>query len=99
MITHVEVADAWASDERRHDAGARSAGPARHLARRLVADTAYGSGDNAVAAERMGTEVVSPVKGPPVQVEEEPETVTRTDFEVKADEVLLTPIVYPHPRS
>ena len=51
----------------------------------LVADTAYGSGDNAVAAERRGTELVSPVKGPPVEVEPEPETVTRTDFQVRAD--------------
>ena len=50
----------------------------------LVADTAYGSGDNAVAAERLGTEWVSPVKGPPVDVEERPATVTKADFRVDA---------------
>ena len=31
--------------------------------RELVADTAYGSADNALNAERMGTELVSPVAG------------------------------------
>ena len=50
----------------------------------LVADTAFGSGDNAINAERLGTELVSPVKGPQVDVEERPDTVTEADFLVDA---------------
>ena len=85
LITHVEVTDACASDEHATMPVLEALDRRGHRPDELVADTAYGSGDNAVAAERMGTEVVSPVKGPPVEVEEEPETVTRTHFEVKAD--------------
>ncbi len=50
----------------------------------LVADTAFGSGDNAVNAERLGTELVRPVKGPQGDVEERPDTVTKADFLVEA---------------
>ena len=36
----------------------------------LVADTTYGSGSNAVDAERMGTELLSPVGGKSVEPED-----------------------------
>ena len=85
LITHVEVTDACASDEHATMPVLEALAQRGQRPDELVADTAYGSGDNAVAAERLGTELVSPVKGPPVEVEAEPETVTRTDFQVQAD--------------
>ena len=85
LITHVEVTDACASDEHATMPVLEALAERGQRPDELVADTAYGSGDNAVAAERRGTELVSPVKGPPVEVEEEPETVTRADFQVQAD--------------
>ena len=45
------------------------------------------SGENAVAAERMGTELVCPVKGPTVEVEDvapEDRPLTAADFDVDA---------------
>ena len=84
VITHVEVTEACAGD-----------GPATvpilqglvergQLPQELVADTAYGSAENAVDAERLGTELVSPVSGPAVAVEaEDPERpLTSADFHV-----------------
>ena len=85
LITHVEVTDACASDEHATMPVLEALAQRGQRPDELVADTAYGSGDNAVAAERRGTELVSPVKGPPVEVEPEPETVTRADFQVRAD--------------
>ena len=55
--------------------------------RELVADTAYGSADNALNAERMGTELVSPVAGSAQVVEEvapESRPLTGADFHVDA---------------
>ena len=51
----------------------------------MVADTVFGSGDNAVQAKRLGTELVSPVKGPTMEVEDvapERRALTATDFAV-----------------
>ena len=87
LITHVEVTDACASDAQvtmpvLEDLADRGQQP-----QELVADTAYGSAENAVDAERLGTELVSPVSGSPVPVEEvEPEDrpLTGADFEVDA---------------
>ena len=84
LITHVEVTDACASDTE------ATVPTLEALARRdlqpeeLVADTTYGSADNAVEAARQGTELVSPVSGPAPAAEEEPAaaTLTAADFDV-----------------
>jgi hypothetical protein len=83
IITQVEVTDACASD------GAATLGLLAALAERgqqpqeLVADTAYGSADNALEAQRQGTELVSPASGSGTAV---PETAglapTAADFAV-----------------
>ena len=84
MITHVAVTDACASDEHATMPVLEALEERGQRPDELVADTAFGSGDNAINAERLGTELVSPVKGPQVDVEERPETVTRADFLVDA---------------
>ena len=84
MITHVEVTDACASDEHATMPVLEALQERGQRPDELIADTAFGSGDNAVNAERLGTELVSPVKGPQVDVEERPETPTKADFLVKA---------------
>ena len=84
MITHVAVTDACASDEHATMPVLEALDERGQRPDELVADTAFGSGDNAVAAERLGTELVSPVKGPQVDVEERPDTVTEADFLVDA---------------
>ena len=84
MITHVAVTDACASDEHATMPVLEALEGRGQRPDELVADTAFGSGDNALHAERLGTELVSPVKGPQVDVEERPETVTEADFLVDA---------------
>ena len=84
VITHVEVTDACASDEHATMPVLEALDERGQRPEELVADTAFGSGANAVDAERLGTELVSPVKGPPVEVEERPETVREADFVVNA---------------
>ena len=84
MITHVAVTDACASDEHATMPVLEALEERGQRPDELVADTAFGSGDNAIHAERLGTELVSPVKGPQVEVEERPDTVTEADFLVEA---------------
>jgi len=51
----------------------------------LVADTAYGSGSNAVEAEKLGTELISPVGGSVMKEEdltEEDRPLTAADFSI-----------------
>jgi hypothetical protein len=84
MITHVAVTDACASDEHATMAVLEALEERGQRPDELVADTAFGSGDHALNAERLGTELVSPVKGPQVDVEERPDTVTKADFLVEA---------------
>ena len=84
MITHVAVTDACASDEHATMPVLEALEERGQRPDELVADTAFGSGDNAIHAERLGTELVSPVKGPQVDVEVRPDTVTEADFLVEA---------------
>lgn len=84
VITHVDLTPACASDAQAtrpilEDLAERDQQP-----QELVADTAYGSAEKAVDAERLGTELVSPVSGPAVAVDAEaPERpLTRADFHV-----------------
>lgn len=97
VITHVAVSQACGQD-------AQAAIPALEaLAQRgqqpeeLVADTAYGSADNALQAERMGTELVSPVAGsapwPEPQAAAVSRPLTAADFVVAA--ALVDPAVCP----
>ena len=85
VITYVEVRDACASDAQA-TVPTLEALAARDLQpEELVADTAYGSGDNAVEAERLGTELISPVSGSGGAVEEEASAdrpLTPADFHV-----------------
>ena len=85
VITHVEVTDACGSDVQA-TLPTLEALAARDLQpEELVADTTYGSGDNAVEAERMGTELISPVSGSAGAVEEEAaadRVLTSADFQV-----------------
>ncbi len=83
-ITHVAVTAACASDEHATMPVLEALEERGQRPDELVADTAFGSGDHAIHAERLGTELVSPVKGPQVDVEERPETVTEADFLVEA---------------
>ena len=84
MITHVAVTDACVSDEHATMPVLEALEERGQRPDELVADTAFGSGDNAVNAERLGTELVSPVKGPQMAVDQRPDTVTEADFLVDA---------------
>ena len=88
VITHVAVTDACASDEHATLATLQALADRGQQPEEMVADTAFGSGNNAVQAERMGTELISPVKGPKVQVENvapEKRPLTAADFVVDAN--------------
>lgn len=96
VITYVEVTDACVSD-------AQATMPTLEVLtgrdlqpEELVADTTYGSGHNAVDAERLGTELISPVSGSARAVEETASAdraLTRADFHV--DPRLEEPAVCP----
>lgn len=85
MITHVEVTNACASDAQATLPVLQSLVDRDQQPEQLIADTIYGSGENAVAAERLGTELVSPVAGSKVEIEDASSTVrqlTPADFNV-----------------
>lgn len=84
LITHVEVTDACASDAHATIPVLQALADRGQQPNELVADTTYGSGENAVAAQRTGTELISPVGGP-TMVEEVPapdSPLTLADFDV-----------------
>ena len=84
IITHVEVTDSCVSDAQATVPTLEALEARQLLPEELVADTTYGSGDNAVAAARRGCEWISPVGGPAV-VEEEASAdrlLTAADFEI-----------------
>lgn len=96
VITQVAVTDACASDEHATMPMLEALMERGQEPEEMVADTAFGSGDNAVEAERMGTELISPVKGPKVEVKDvapEKRPVTAADFHVDAN--LEDPAVCP----
>jgi hypothetical protein len=70
MITHVEVTDSCGSDADATLAMLDVLEERGLQPEELVADTTYGSGNNAVDAECMGTELVSPVGGKSVAVDD-----------------------------
>jgi len=85
LITHVELTESCKSDTDAtlamiEELQARGQQPAE-----LIADTSYGSGANAIEAECLGTELVSPVGGGRVESEASGAvagTLTAADFDV-----------------
>jgi hypothetical protein len=71
IITHVEVTDASASDVQATLPVLEALTARGQPLEEMVADTTYGSAENAVDAQRLGVELVSPVAGSPVPIEEE----------------------------
>ena len=87
VITHVEVTEACARDGQATMPILQNLTERDQQPQELVADTAYGSAENAVDAERLGTELVSPVSGRAVAVDAEgPEEqpLTSADFHIDA---------------
>lgn len=86
MITHVEVTDSCGSDAHATVPTLESLADRDIQPEELIADTAYGSGSNAVEAERMGTELISPVGGSAAEVDspEEDGHLTPADFKIDA---------------
>ena len=95
IITHVEVTQSCDSD------AAATLPTIEALAERglqpeqLVADTTYGSAENAVAAAKLGTELVSPLAGSKVEAAEEPKDRPLTDGDFKIDARLESPATCP----
>jgi hypothetical protein len=87
IITYVELTESCGSDADAtlamiEELQARGQQPAE-----LIADTAYGSGANAIEAQCLGTELLSPVGGPRVEVEASVAVAgawTTNDFQVDA---------------
>ena len=87
VITHVEVTDSCVRDTQA-TVPTLEAWAARDVPpEELVADTGYGSGDNAVEAQRMGTELVSPVSGRGETVQAE----TSVDRAIRPDDFYVDP--------
>ncbi|HJM60400.1 MAG TPA: transposase [Alphaproteobacteria bacterium] len=87
IITHVEVTDASASDVQATLPVLEALAARGQPLEEMVADTTYGSAENAVDAQRMDVELVSPVAGSPVPIEEEPSAdrlLTGADFVIDA---------------
>jgi hypothetical protein len=99
IITHVEVTPSCKSDERATVPTIEALAERDIQPDELVADTSYGSAKNCVAAERLGTEVVSPVGGSaPAEVPHEATTpLAPEDFRV--DTAYRVPTVCPAGRS
>ena len=94
IITHVAVSQACGQDAQATVPALQDLGRRGQQPQELVADTAYGSADNALQAERIGTELVSPVAGSaPLPEEDAARPVTATDFVV--DAALADPAVCP----
>lgn len=80
VITHVEVTDSCVSDAQATVPTLEALATRDGQPEELVVDTSYGSGDNAVEAERRGSELISPVSGPAAgEVEESEDRAIRPD--------------------
>ena len=96
VITHVSVSPACGRDARETIPTLEALAQRDQQPQTLVADTAYGSAENALDAERMGTELVSPVAGSAPVVEAvacASRPLTAADFEI--DAALEDPAVCP----
>lgn len=95
IITHVSVTDSCRSDQDAtlpviEDLAERDLQP-----KDLVADTAYGSAGNVIAAQRLGTQVVSPVSGKDVADVPEPLDASLASEHFTADVLGLEPATCP----
>jgi len=97
VITHVAVSQACGQDAQATIPALQDLAQRGQQPQELVADTAYGSADNALEAERMGAELVSPVAGsaplPEPQAAAASRPLTATDFVV--DAALADPAICP----
>lgn len=97
VITHVAVSQACGQDTQATIPVLEALAQRGQQPEELVADTAYGSADNALEAERMGTELVSPVAGsaplPEPEASEAWRPIAAADFVV--DAALADPAVCP----
>lgn len=84
IITHVEVTASCVSDAQATVPTLEALEARKLQPDELVADTTYGSGDNAVAAARRGTELISPVGGSAAAAQEPAGDgeMTAADFEI-----------------
>ena len=83
IITQVALTDACQSDAQATLPTLAALAERGQRPAELVADTSYGSGETAVQAQRLGTEVVSPVSGPTVVPPTAPSAaLTLADFQV-----------------
>jgi len=83
VITHVEVTASSGSDAQVTVPVIERLAERRAQPKELWSDTSYGSGRNAFEAERLGTELVSPVGGPtPEAVAQTMERLTAADFAI-----------------
>src|SRR3990172_8204317 len=91
IITHVAVTPSCGSDAAVTLPVIESLSQRQVQPKELFADTTYGSGSNAVEAERRGTELVSPVAGPePREAREPGEPLSAADFEIDVSAVRST---------
>jgi len=91
IITHVAVTPSCGSDAAVTLPVIESLSQRQVQPKELFADTTYGSGSNAVEAERRGTELVSPVAGPePREAREPGEPLSAADFEIDVSAVRPT---------
>jgi len=77
LITHVAVTDSCGSDAHATMPALQTLWERDLQPTELVADTTYGSAENAIAAECLGTELISPVSGDGARVEVDPSDETR----------------------
>jgi hypothetical protein len=81
MITYAEQTRSCDSDEKATVPAVENLAERDIRPEELLADTNYGSTENAIECEKRGTELVSPVPGPKVD-EAEKDAITKADFDV-----------------
>lgn len=81
MITYAEQARSCDSDEKATVPAVENLAERDIRPDELITDTNYGSTDNVIECEKMGTELVAPVPGPRVDDAKE-DKVTKADFDV-----------------
>jgi hypothetical protein len=89
IITHVEVTEASTSDAKATVPTLEALSTRGLHPEAMIADTTYGSGDNALEAERVGIELIAPVGGASdanadANEDEETRDLTTADFDVDA---------------
>ena len=81
LLTHVEVTPSCKSDEAATVPTLAALSERAIQPGELITDTNYASAENVIACEKLGTEVVAPVRGPAAEIPKENEK-TLADFQV-----------------